>query len=292
MFATAYSIASKFTFPVIASLRFYDKSVNSLMGSFVIVNEEGWIVTVAHLLQFLPAAQQHGIEMKQRELQIQQIEADTKLDMKHKKKKIAKVPYNPKWITNHAFFWGREGVSISKFVIMPDADLAIGKLEPFKKEEIEVYPTIKNPDSMPIGTSLCKLGFPFYGIKADFDEATGSFIMAPGTLPVPRFPIEGIFTRNINLGKSKDNSYDIAMIETSTPGLKGQSGGPIFDTRGTIWGIQSRTQHFPLGFSPKVMKNGKEIEENQFLNVGWGMHPKLIIKFLTDHGIKFNISDY
>jgi hypothetical protein len=62
-----------------------------------------------------------------------------------------------------------------------------------------------------------------------------------------------------------------------------KSGGPIFDVNGTVWSIESRTTHFPFGFSPKVKKNAKEIEENQFLNVGLGVHPELIVAFLTDN---------
>ena len=40
------------------------------------------------------------------------------------------------------------------------------------------------------------------------------------------------------------------------------------------------------------MKNGKEIEENQFLNVGWGVHIELIVAFLRDNDVKFHLSDY
>ena len=123
-----------------------------------------------------------------------------------------------------------------------------------------------------------------------FDEATGNFRLEQGTFPIPYFPIEGIFTRNIYGGKSKDGKYDITFLETSSPGLRGQSGGPIFDTKGTIWAIQSKTNHLPLGFAPKITKNGKEVEENQFLNVGLGVHPLTLITFLKDNVVDFKIS--
>ena len=55
--------------------------------------------------------------------------------------------------------------------------------------------------------------------------------------------------------------------------------------------LQSRTQHFPLGFSPTIEKNSKKIEENQFLNVGWGVHPESIFEFLNEHKIKFDVMD-
>ena len=108
---------------------------------------------------------------------------------------------------------------------------------------------------------------------------------------MPRFPIDGIFTRNIIAGKSKDNKFDIKFLETSSPGLKGQSGGATFDINGNLWAIQSRTQHLDLGFSPKVKKGKREVEENQFLNVGWGIHIDTIIKFLIDKNVDFEMSE-
>ena len=113
----------------------------------------------------------------------------------------------------------------------------------------------------------------------------------PSIFPIPRFPIEGIFTRNINAGKSADKKFDIQYIETSSPGLRGQSGGPIFDVEGKIWAIQSQTRHLPLGFTPKIRKGNQEIEENQFLNVGWGVHIKTILRFLDEHGVKYRKSE-
>ncbi|MFC1954559.1 hypothetical protein ACFLVZ_01900 [Chloroflexota bacterium] len=49
MFARAYDIASDYTRPVIISYRLYDKTVESGCGAFVILNEDGWILSVAHI---------------------------------------------------------------------------------------------------------------------------------------------------------------------------------------------------------------------------------------------------
>ena len=54
----------------------------------------------------------------------------------------------------------------------------------------------------------------------------------------PRFPIEGMLTRHIMHGN------EIAGIELSTPGLRGQSGGPLFNSEGLVCGMQSGTNHF------------------------------------------------
>ena len=103
--------------------------------------------------------------------------------------------------------------------------------------------------------------------------------------------MEGILTRFKLGGRTSDNKFEIRFIETSSPGLRGQSGGPIFDTGAVIWGIQSRTEHLPLGFSPKILRDGKEIEENQFINVGLGVHPENIIRILREHNIRFEMAD-
>ena len=110
-------------------------------------------------------------------------------------------------------------------------------------------------------------------------------------LPVPRFPLEGIFTRLVFGGKTKDGKFEIKFIETSSPGLRGQSGGPIFDIQGNIWALQSRTIHLPLGFEPKVKKQGKEVTEIQFLNVGIGVHVETIIQFLDSLKIEYKLSE-
>ena len=42
----------------------------------------------------------------------------------------------------------------------------------------------------------------------------------------------------------------------------------------------------------KPTPKDNEVQEHQFLNVGWGVHPELIVVFLKDNGVKFTLSDY
>jgi len=42
----------------------------------------------------------------------------------------------------------------------------------------------------------------------------------------------------------------------------------------------------------KPTPKDNEVEEHQFLNVGVGVHPELIVAFLKDNGVKFTLSDY
>ncbi len=293
MFAKAYELASKYTLPVINSLRFYDGTVSCGLGSFIIINDNGWILTVAHLLQSILKGDQDIAELKKIEAEISTIQNNPTLFAEQKRKKIRdlKRKINPKWITNHSMWWGSDEIKIETFHFHHEIDLAIGQIKNFNPQKMELYPSFKNPKSLPIGTSLCKLGFPFHEIKATFDNNTNAFKLDPGVLPVPRFPIEGIFTREARGGKTKDNKYDIKFIETSTPGLRGQSGGPVFDKDGNVWAIQSRTNHLALGFEPKIKKQGKEVTEIQFLNVGIAVHIESIIQFLDSFNISYNLSE-
>lgn len=293
MFADAYEMASQFTQPVVLSLRFFDKAIDCRLASFVVLNPEGWILTVAHLFQPYFAFQQHAQEMDAYNKQVATIEQDNQMSTKQKKKKISQVKSNPKWITKYSYWWGRDAVNIGGVTAFPEADVAIAQLQPFDPQSVSTYPTLKDPATVRLGTSLCRLGFPLYQIKATFDEQTDSFKFAPGALPVPRFPIEGIATRHVTTGKSKDGKHKVKFLETSSPGLKGQSGGPILDAKGTVWAIQSRTVTIPTGFSAKIKKkDGKEVEENQLISVGHGVHPEVLVTFLNENGIKFQMSDY
>jgi hypothetical protein len=293
MFAEACALVRQFMQPVIISMRFYDKTVACNGGNFVILNEEGWIITVAHLFKSFHAFRKHTEDIKEFQAREQAIQEKPWLTAKQRRKSLRSIEADPRWITNHSFWWGKDGVSLKDMKVLPEADLAVGRLEPFDPASVKTYPTIKDPTTnLKPGTSLCRLGFPFHELKTSFNEETDNFELPSGVLPIPLFPLEGIFTRNVLAGKSQDEQYEIKFLETSSPGLRGHSGGPIFDTKETVWAIQSHTHHFPLGFSPKVIRDGKEVEEHQFLNAGLGIHPELIVLFLRGNGISFKLSDY
>jgi hypothetical protein len=99
--------------------------------------------------------------------------------------------------------------------------------------------------------------------RPTYDEATNSFETPPDQAVLAFFPIDGIFTRIINvLPPSPAPNFPLKYIETSSPGLRGQSGGPTFDTEGAVWAIQSQTRHLPLGFSPEIKVAGKLEQEH------------------------------
>lgn len=280
MFVEAIEKASAFTFPLIISNKYQDGSISSSLASFIILNEEGWLLTAAHIIQETSLYQSHLQEYHQ------YIQGETTV-------------LNPKWILNHSLWFGADHHQVHQFYVLPGNDLAIGKIENFDPGFVREYPRFISPGAVKSGRTLCKLGFPFYDIRATFTENT--FRYDPGLFPIPRFPYEGMVTRIISGGITSQSAADttetaqttagsppeILWIETSSPGLRGQSGGPVFDTAGHVWGIQSMTRHLPLGFSPTIRKNGITVEENQFINLGWSVHVQAVLNFLDQHGVKY-----
>ncbi|NLL95306.1 MAG: trypsin-like peptidase domain-containing protein [Thermoplasmatales archaeon] len=264
MFANACERAMKFTRPVITSVRTADGAVSSSCGAFVVINREGWIVTAGHIFDSFVQFRNDFEKNK---------------DRKDKSTHVG--------LTNHSFWWGADGAVLENVYVNREIDVAFGKLKGFRPEAVREYPEFKVPDNVRPGTSLCRIGFPFVGSNTEFNEKTNSFVIPPGMLPIPFFPNDCIHTRNLLAGRSKDGNHEMLYIETSAPGLRGQSGGPIFDRSGRIAGIQVRTMHLPLGFRPEVATEGGTVVENQFMNVGVGVHVKTLISVMDALGIRY-----
>ena len=291
MFARAYQIASRFTFPVVVFRRFFDGEVQSSLATFIIVNEEGWLLTAAHVVSEIPLIQRHREAIAAHEQQAAAIAADERLTAKQKRTRVAHLVHDDHWLTHLSFLWGPGDVAVHDFKVDPVADLAAGRLEPPPTFAADDYPMFKNPQSeLLCGTSLCRLGFPFHTVPATFDEREQRFVVTPGSLPAPRFPLEGIHTRD-GYVTDQASGRRVRFIETSSPGLKGQSGGPIVDVQGRVWGLQSRTLHLDLGFSPEVNEGGRQVVEHQFINVGVGTHVEEIVRFLGENQIAFRMSE-
>lgn len=289
MFATALQKVQDFTWPVIVNTRRFDGRIESAVGTFVIVNKDGWFVTASHIVSFSttftsdqPQIADH--ESKVAKINIMSASAGKKATL------LKGLKPNPDWLTNLSYWWGRDGVSVATVEINALADLAIGRLDPFDPTWVPSYPIFKKVTAeLDPGTSLCRLGFPFNAVKSTFDPATG-FSLPPGTLPMPRFPNEGILTR---IAINADLAGNTAkFVETSSPGLRGQSGGPVFDQDGLIYGIQSQTIHLELGFSPRVTDpvTKKPTVEHQFINLGLAGHVDEVRKLLDTHGVAYQLS--
>ena len=290
MFATANSLARRFTFPMIVSTRLWKGSVETSVGAFVVLNRDGWIVTTAHAFGLVSKAQADAPKVAALTAQIAALRADTATAPERIARAIAKLERTaePDWITNISTWCGRDGVNLRDVRVTPAADIAIGRLDPVPADMVATLPVLKNPGvGVEPGRSLCRLGFAFTKVKATFDASANGFRVQG---EVPYFPLEGMFTRVVDAGQTPDRKLRVRFIETSSPGLRGQSGGPLFDVDGRVWGIQSRTQHLALGFNPEAEIAGRKAQVPQFINLGLAVHAGTLIEILDDAGIDYETS--
>jgi hypothetical protein len=294
MFRTAYAIASKFTWPVVLSRKTVAGKCSSSIGACVVLNREGWILTCFHITQSFQKMMQECAFVRSVRAQADAIKADPALSAKQRSKKLAELPKITAEMTEQcSAWWGRDGVRLVSARGIEVIDLAVGKLDPFDPAWVQAYPFIKDPaKDFDQGVSLCKLGYPFHRIEPVWDQTVGSFRLPPGALPLPRFPIEGIFTRNVDVvvRNAPQPPFPLRWVETSSPGLKGQSGGPTFDHNGWIWAIQARVLSIPLGFDGEIEIKKVKHKVPQFLNVGLGVHPTTIIGLLDQMKVKYDVS--
>lgn len=271
-------------------MRFFDGTVDSGLGSFVMLNKDGWAMTAAHNFGVVFSFNQHQPEMKAYQDSLNMINASHQLSEEDKEIQRQSLHPNPKWITHYSIFLGGNAVNIHENFIHGEHDIAFFRIDTSAINPQTVFPRIKNYRNISPGISLCKLGFPFVQFAASFDATHNQFVLPLNLLPMPLFPLEGIYTRNFFKGKSEDG-LEILFLETSSPGLKGQSGGPIFDKDGVLYAIQSQNLTIPLGFTGLANVNGVGVEENQFLNLGIGVHPKTLELLMEKYGIAFELVD-
>lgn len=281
VFSEAYELASQYTWPVIITSKTIDDVVSCSGGAFVIINDDGWFITVAHIFDLSKKLDYSEPLVSKYTQEVDQIQQNNSLTETDKINRINKLEKDPDWLTDLSYWWGMDDAEIKNVAFLEENDLVIGRLKNFDLSTIESYPVFKNPENLKPGTSLCKLGFPFHDITATYNAEKHNFELCEGAVPVPRFPIEGIYTRD-NFEEDDTTGKVGLFLETSSPGLPGQSGGPIFDINGNVWAIQSKTRSFSLDFGTNT---------EQYFNVGLGVHPKVIVDFLRQNDIEFNISD-
>jgi len=287
MFANAVTLVAEFTRPVLVSTRQLSGKIETGCGTYVLLNADGWILTAGHILRALLKSRDDNPKHDAYRAARQAIEIDTSLSKGARKQRLNALKCDRSWLTNTSYWWGDDNVSAASWHFAGLPDLAAVKLANYKFSANQKFAKFGDPFvKLPQGKSLCKLGYPFHKFETDFDDTTGKFVIRE-LPPLVRYPLDGIVTR-YNLIKSPDGKRVAKFVEMSTPGLRGQSGGPWFDVNGTVWGIQSRTHHLPLGFSPEVDVKSKKITEHQFLNAGAAAYVTEIVQFLDHHKIAFD----
>ena len=280
MFSEAVARASRFTLPVVISSRIVGGQCRSDVAASVVVNREGWVLTAAHVMALIRSQQAAAQAFRARQPTAPAAAGGSGWLARHRNRRRTTEEPAPDAVRDHSAWWGVDGVGVQEVTLDPVNDLALGRLEPFDPQRVSDYPVFKRPgpDYVP-GRSLCRLGFSFHHIVPTYDEARQAFLLPTGAVPLPLFPLEGMLVRMLRCPAPTAANGELGtFIETSTPGLRGQSGGPIFDTGGVVWGLQSHTRHYPLGFKP---------QQHQYLNAGVAVHAEPILRLLDQVGLDY-----
>ena len=293
MFVRAIEDLSRFTRPIHSIYRGYaSEKVWPGAATLFFVNEQGVAITCKHVAEQLVKAEQ----VNQQYLMFAQARFRLKKDSFYESNLAElETQYNMKPDNviqiRHQFVGSFDQITGFEVHQHPKHDLAIIRFRGFTKTYYQSFARFlaSDEDAKP-GKMLCRLGYPFpefsnfrYNYTVDGIEWTKE-----GNPRSPSFPIEGIITRLIA------SKGEIAGIEMSTPGLRGQSGGPLFDPDGLVYGMQSSTRHLHLGFDLEnfevPMSGGsKKVTNMPFLHVGQCVHVSVIKAFLTEHNIKFYV---
>jgi hypothetical protein len=294
MFIKAIEKIQKFTRPIHTIFRYYGNNFATPgTGTFFFVNDDGIAITCRHIANNIintdPINQRYELIKKERD------SFGTKIDGKYKKQvaalesKYGLVNQETIIQIKNTIMDSFDSITTIDCITHPTLDLAILKFKGFSKKLYASHAVfVKDSTDIMQGKYLCRYGFPFPEFNNfQYDPAKDDIdYTRTGTLSTPAFPMDGIITRHLSDGKQ------ITGIEMSTPGLRGQSGGPLFDTDGLIYGMQFATNHLHLGFdmrNKEISSEGKKIKvTNQpFLHVGHCVHVDRIKEFLVLHDIKF-----
>ena len=121
------------------------------------------------------------------------------------------------------------------------------------------------------GELFCRIGYPFLG-HSKMDYGPDDFY-AKNKFQIPHF-VNGALANRFTRLKSG------TWTETSSPGLKGQSGGTLLDVAGCVCGMQVNTQSYPLDF--------EGVGKDQFLNVGRAIDVTTLRNCVNSNSIRYS----
>jgi hypothetical protein len=243
LFVDAVEKALKFTRPIHTILRYWDTTdVEPSAATLFFVNKNGWALTCKHVADLLFTDINKRLDAYRAEV------------AGVKKNKRTRNVVN-QLATKYGFRRGTiielrnklvgciEGPLSLEARVHPSYDVALLKFSNYTKLLCADFPVFaQDGGALKPGKSVCRLGFPFAEFSAfEYDKGSDSIRWTSvGREDTPVFPIDGMMTRNL-IDKAQ-----IVGFELSAPGLKGQSGGPAFDTEARVLGMQCATNHLDL----------------------------------------------
>ena len=295
MFVEAIEKAAAYTRPIHTIMRTYGgKQIIPGAATFFFVNRDGYAITCKHVVDLLLASESINANYAAFRAEKNRLPNDGKYKQ-HLKGLELKYNIGPDTVIQIRNSFVDAVSSMSGFTVHlhPTADLAIIKLNDFGNilySEVAVFK--KNGADIKQGETLCRLGFPFPEFtNFAYNEATDDIEWtATGIQQSPRFPIDGMVTRFL----AENNR--LHGIELSTPGLRGQSGGPLFNKEGIVYGMQSSTKHLHLGFDiidKEILINNRphKVTDYSFMHLGQCIHVDVIKNFLDEHKVMYNEED-
>lgn len=291
MFIDAIEQVAGFTRPIHTISRTYGgKQIIPGAATLFFVNELGYAITCKHVIDLLAAADNVNNQYHQFKQARNQLPRDGKYAMQLKglELKFKYLAESTIQIKN-TFVDCVDAMSGFTWHLHPKYDLAILKFNDYHKLLYKDYAVFKKDTSqIKQGEFLCRLGFPFPEFtNFEYHEPTDDIRWTQtGINHSPRFPLEGMVTRFL----AEDNQ--IFGIELSTPGLRGQSGGPLFNKAGVVCGMQFSTKHLHLGFDiieKEILVNNKvkKVSDYSFIHLGQCIHADVIKAFLKEKGVKY-----
>lgn len=295
MFENSIETVGTYTRPVNTILRTYSgKKIIPGSSTLFFVNNQGYAVTCKHVIDLLASSEKINQTYAEFKKERDGITKDGKFKMNLKGLEM-KYKYNADTIVQikNTFVDCVDAMSGFTWHVHPKYDLAILKFNDYKTLHYKGYATfLKDTSNIKQGKFLCRLGFPFPEFtNFRYNEITDDIEWTTeGNQSSPRFPIEGMVTRFL---VEENQLYG---IELSTPGLKGQSGGPLFNEKGIVYGMQFSTKHLHLGFDLVdkeilIDNTTKKISDYSFIHLGQCVHADIIKQFLTEKNIAFYEGD-
>ena len=289
MFVSGIETAARFTRPVHTIARVWgNAAVIPGAATLFFVNADGWALTCKHVASQLKAADRLFARFDAFKTERDQLPTGKK-SQKQLRALERKHGYSngvPVEIYNRFVNCG-EGPLQLDIHFHAELDVALLKFN-FTRLGPDTFAVFaKNGADLKQGKSLCRLGFPFPEFtNFEYDAAVDQIRWTnTGRTESPQFPIEGMVTRHLG------GPAGLTGFELSTPGLKGQSGGPAFDTSGLVWGMQAATKHLDLDFDVDmdVLRNGRKrrVQDSAFLHVGRCIHVDVLKRFMQDNGVAF-----
>src|SRR5204862_5622301 len=122
--------------PVIVSTAARNGHCDSCMGSFIILNDEGWILTAHHIIEEIDNVRTMIADLAaglvEAENKRTEIEVDEALNNYDRRKKLEALPKaDANSLCDYSVWWGGDGIKLVDVTSLPNIDLTLGRLEPF-----------------------------------------------------------------------------------------------------------------------------------------------------------------